>query len=158
MKVKTHPHSDYNKYFSPEILAYASVFVYPFSTSCLLLLLHQICSLSSFLSGHISSWYIQWLPDSKSWYISISYCLLCGLFKGFTSWLFVGPFETDESRQSEFQSRRNCIILSRSHFHGNCFNICFQLELETLVLEMWPRAGLLDQNRYASVCFSLFCV
>lgn len=44
---------------------------------------------------------IEWLPDSKSLAISISYRLPCGLFKHFTSWLFIGCFETDQTLCSQ---------------------------------------------------------
>lgn len=44
---------------------------------------------------------IEWPPDSKSLSISISYCLPCGLFKHFTSRLFIGCFETDQTLCSQ---------------------------------------------------------
>lgn len=76
---------------------------------------------------------IEGLPDSKSSHISIPYHLPCGLFKHFTSWVFVGRFEIDQTLRSQgsgsFNQEKIAGIFSRYHFQGNCLQVCFQMEM-----------------------------
>lgn len=149
---RTHAHTNILIIISPlkywHTLQFLSNY-YPFSTSYVsFLLLDQICSLmlqhSHVLPGPISFWYIKWLPDSKFLYISISYRLLCGFFKRFTSWLFVGPFETDETLGSRgrasFNQREIEVFWAAPIPMEIASTFVFKRRWQTVVPEMWCRS------------------
>lgn len=106
---------------------------------------------------------IEGLPDSKFSHISIPYHLPCGVFKHFTSWVFIGRFEIDQTLRSQgsgsFNQEKNCGHFQPLPFPGKLLPGLFSNGDERqLYLGCDAGAGLLYQNKSASVCFSLFCV
>lgn len=128
--------------------------IFVFHEFCLLLspvtagsnLLFDACHV---LAGHPSSWYMKWLPDIKSLYIRISYNLLCSLFKHFYNSVI---HQTLRNRWdvAQWVSIKEKFQYFELDFHGNCFHICFQMEMRDnvpwdVVQEQvfWIRIGVL---------------